>query len=222
MKKILTLMLIGILALSLVACGGKETDGQVKEDISIEENADVENNEVIDEETADEKEEEVKEEVKEEKPATKPADKKEEKPEENQETTSGTPAQILFAEFKKMVKENPSADPLTIAQALIENPIIPFMGGAMEVEPGWLPGFGEDEIHGFKSGANFGPMISTIPFIGYIFEIEDQSKVADFVKLIDKNANKAWNICTTAEEKLVSSEGNKVFMIMCNKSFDEE
>ena len=43
------------------------------------------------------------------------------------------------------------------------------MMGSMPVEEGYLAGF-EVEIKGFKKGVTFGPMIGTIPFVGYIRE----------------------------------------------------
>ena len=95
------------------------------------------------------------------------------------------------------------------------------MAGAMEVEPGLLSGFDNYEVTGFKSGATFGPMIGSIAFIGYVFELEDGVSASDFIANLRSNANLRWNICVEAEEMVTGSSGNKVFFVMCPKEFDE-
>ena len=62
----------------------------------------------------------------------------------------------------------------------MSNSIIQFMGGTMPVEPGLLTGFGNTEITGFKEGVMFAPMIGTIPFVGYVFVLEDGVAASDF------------------------------------------
>ena len=71
-----------------------------------------------------------------------------------------SPANTLKAEFTELAKGSDSA--LQIAEKLITNEIIPFAGGAMEIEPGLLAGFDNYEVKGFKSGAVFMPMIGSI------------------------------------------------------------
>ena len=107
------------------------------------------------------------------------------------------------------------------AEKLVEKGNLPFMAGAMEVEPGLLSGFDNAEITGFKSGAQFGPMMGSIAFIGYVFELEDGVSATDFIANLKKNANLRWNICVEAEEMVAGSSGNKVFFVMCPKTFQE-
>jgi len=95
------------------------------------------------------------------------------------------------------------------------------MAGAMEVEPGLLSGFDNAEITGFKSGAVFQPMIGSIAFIGYVFELEDGVSASDFIATLKKNANLRWNICVEAEEMVAGSSQNKVFFVMSPKHFEE-
>ena len=92
----------------------------------------------------------------------------------------------------------------------------------MEVEPGLLQGFDNAEIKGFKEGAVFMPMIGTIPFIGYVFTLEDGTDASSFISKLKSNANLRWNICTTADEMVAGSVGNKVFFVMCPTEFAEE
>ncbi|MBR6637495.1 MAG: hypothetical protein IKK96_01410, partial [Lachnospiraceae bacterium] len=83
------------------------------------------------------------------------------------EFAAGTAGETLWNAFLSAVKENESATVEEIANTLISNPIIPFMGGAFAVEPGYLAGFNE-EIGGFEKGATFAPMMGSIAFVGYV------------------------------------------------------
>ena len=131
----------------------------------------------------------------------------------DEEITVGTTLRDAF-------KENHDGTAEEIANALIANEIIPFMPMVAPVEEGYLNGFNV-EINGFSSGAMFGPMIGTIPFVGYIFELEDGADVDAFMTTLKDNANLRFNICTEAEEMIVEKEGNKVFFLMSPKSFEE-
>ena len=128
-----------------------------------------------------------------------------------------TVGKVLLQAFKS----NQDGTALEVAERIITNKCIPFMGGAMEVEPGLLTGFDNAEITGFKEGAMFSPMIGTIPFVGYIFEVEDGTDVDAFMETLKDNANLRWNICTEAEELTLGREGNKVFFLMSPMSFEE-
>ena len=124
----------------------------------------------------------------------------------------------LLAEFKKKASSMGTEE---LANALVTSPAIKFMGGAMPVEEGLLSGFDNAEIKGFKSGAVFMPMIGSIPFIGYVFELENDADVSGFISNLKKNANMRWNICVEAEEMVTGSVGNKVFFVMCPTSLEE-
>ena len=129
-----------------------------------------------------------------------------------------TVGEILLASFK----ENPNGTAQEVAERIIGNEIIPFVGGANPIEPGFLAGFDNAEIKDFKEGCMFGPMMGTIPFVGYIFVLEDGADVDAFVKTLEDNANLRWNICTEAEELTVDSEENTVFFLMSPKKFEEQ
>lgn len=129
-----------------------------------------------------------------------------------------TVGEFLLADFKK----DASGTAQEIGDRLITNEIIPFMGGAMPVEPGLLSGFDNAEITGFKEGVMFGPMMGTIPFVGYIFVLEDGTDVDAFKTMLKDNANLRWNVCTEAEEITVDSEGSTVFFLMSPKEFEEQ
>ena len=147
-------------------------------------------------------------------------EKKEETPNktESEAKKPETVGEILLAEFKA----NPAGTAQEVAERIIGNEIIPFMGGANPIEPGFLAGFDNVEITEFKEGCMFGPMMGTIPFVGYIFVLEDGADVEAFMTTLKDNANLRWNICTEAEELTVESEGNTVFFLMSPKKFEEQ
>ncbi len=162
-----------------------------------------------------------------EKPTEKPVEKPAEKPAQptaqpsvQPEASAKTVGQKLLADF--MGKAGSASDMSALAQSLIENPIIPFMGATMPVEPGYLSGFGDTEIKGFEEGYMFGPMIGAIAFVGYVFRLPDGADISAFIANLKKNADLRWNICVEAEEMVAGSAGNKVFFVMCPKEFDEE
>ena len=154
MKKILSILLIGVMVMALVACGGGE---------------------------------------------------------------AGTVGETLAADFES----DATGTAQEIADRIIANEIIEFAGATMPVEPGMLMGFDNAEISGFTDGVMFSPMMGTIPFIGYIFELDADTDVDAFKQTLENNANLRWNICTEAEELTVTNVENKVFFLMSPKSFDD-
>ena len=133
---------------------------------------------------------------------------------------SVTVGQTLLADFENQMTEAADKNAQSIADALLTNPVISFAGATMAVEPGLLTGFGNTEITDFQEGVMFSPMIGTIPFVGYIFVLEDGADADNFIGLLEDNADLRWNICTEAEELVVHSVGNTVFFVMCPKSFE--
>ena len=148
---------------------------------------------------------------------TDPADDIVETPDEP--ATEGTVGETLLATFKA----NSTGTAEEIANAVISDPIIQFMGMATPINPTdfeFLSGLGEAKIE-YEEGAMFGPMIGTIPFIGYIFKLAEGTDVEAFKTTLEENANLRWNICTAAEELVIENEGNTVFFLMCPTTFEQ-
>lgn len=242
MKKILTILLVLSMLASLAACGNKnneeaneidnetivETD-KTEENVTDEKEDEVANQEKEEPAGSKDKEEKKPEKTPEVKPEKTPEAKPEKTPEATPEakpekTPEPTPeaaktlGNTLLADFKAKAASMGTEE---LANALLQNPAIQFMGGAMPVEEGLLSGFDNAEIKGFKSGAVFMPMIGSIPFIGYVFELENAADVSGFISNLKKNANRRWNICVEAEEMVTGSVGNKVFFVMCPTSLEE-
>ena len=139
--------------------------------------------------------------------------------EQGDQYDESTPAKTVFSAFKKITKDkNMTAS--EIAEAIVGGDTLPFSGASMEVEPGLLNGF-TGEITGFTEGANFGPLIGSIPFIGYVFKLPANSDTDSFVKMLKDNADLRWNICTEADEMVCDSVGNKVFFVMAPEKFED-
>lgn len=137
----------------------------------------------------------------------------------NQGAVSGDSlGQTLLGEFKAM---DASTDAYTMAETLIGHEMIQFMGGAMEVEPGLLSGFDNYEVTGFEKGAMFGPMMGSIAFVGYIFDLPEGADADAFVTGLKDNANPRWQICVTADETIVEVNGDKVFFLMSPISLEQ-
>lgn len=190
MKKIITLALVSVMAMSAVACG--------KED-----NKPIADNQQTEQKTENSENPEV-------------TDVAEETEAADNEGADGTVASVLLADFKT----NADKTAQEIADGLIANSVIQFPGATTPVEPGLLTGFDNAEITGFSEGVMFSPMMGTVPFVGYIFVLEDGADIDTFKKTLKDSANLRWNICTEAEELTVENEGNKVFFLMSPKSFE--
>ena len=212
MKKIISLILVLALLLSITACVKTNNEEQIQNEQEIEE---VINNEETQEAEKQPEKEPAKQPEKqpEKEPVKEPAKEPEKQPE-----APKTVGNILLADFYNKVSLGSA---LSIAESLISNEIIKFMGGAMSVEEGYLAGF-KEEIKGFKEAATFAPMIGTIPFVGYIFTLEDGADVNAFVSNLKSLADLRWNICTEADEMVTGISGNTVFFVMCPTEFEEE
>ena len=84
-----------------------------------------------------------------------------------------------------------------------------------KAEAGYLRGF-DEEISGFKDGYVMGPMIGSIPFVGYVFQTEDNESADALLETLKSKANMRWNICTEADTMITDVKGNYVLFFMVN------
>lgn len=82
-----------------------------------------------------------------------------------------------------------------------------------KAEAGYLRGF-DEEISGFKDGYVMGPMIGSIPFVGYVFQTEDNESANALLETLKSKANMRWNICTEADTMITDVKGNYVLFFM--------
>lgn len=130
---------------------------------------------------------------------------------------SGTMGKELWNSFQTAVTDDPKIGMEELANILITDPVIQFMGMASSVETGaeYFAGFGEYQITGYDSAATFAPMIGSIAFVGYVFDLSDDTNVSKFIKKLKQNCDPGWNICVTADQTVVGAVDDKVFFVMC-------
>ena len=224
MKKIIALLLVFCMIFACVACSNDvpadmPADDQIQDENNVNNEDDTINNEENDSENNEENNDADANDQQASTKPQKPADKPANKPEDN--TQNDTPAvdanatigQSIVADFKALMASGSKLTTDEIAEKMLQNEKIQFMSGFVPVEAGWLPGFRED-ITGFSSGTQFGPMMGSIAFVGYIFYIDDASQVANFASNLKSLADPRWNICVTADETFVETSGNYVFFLM--------
>lgn len=121
------------------------------------------------------------------------------------------------------ITEGGETDPLTIAEALMSNELIQFAPMVTEIDPGiFLQGFELDAVEGYSKAAMFGPMIGSIPFVGYIFNLEEGVDADGFITKLEENADLNWNICVSADEMHTAKSGTTVFFLMSPLSLETE
>ena len=145
----------------------------------------------------------------------KPKDDVKENTEQKQE--ENTVAQTLGRQFESEIETEKDIE--KVAKKIAENEILEISVDASQVKSGdYLSGF-QKEIKDFKNAYVIRPMIGTIPFIAYIFEVENSSEFAEELK---SSADLRWNICTEADEMHVVVRGDYVFFVMSPKNFEQE
>lgn len=117
----------------------------------------------------------------------------------------------LANEFAARIAEGKS--PLEIAEILGNEDFCGYSCATSEFEEGYLNGFAE-EITGFKSCAGFMPWIGSVPFVGYIFELEAGTDAGEFAANLKSLADPRWNICTSAKDPVTVVIDNYVFITM--------
>lgn len=131
---------------------------------------------------------------------------------------SGSVAEAARDTFFAIMESDNGLSTEEIANLMLEESNYPFAGTTMVVEPGFLSGF-QAEIDGFDEGCMFSPVIGTIPFVGYIFKVENDQDA--FKTTLEENADLRWNICTEADEMLIESKDQYVLFLMCPSQLDE-
>lgn len=127
-----------------------------------------------------------------------------------------TVANTLSETFEKEIKKEKDIE--KVAKTLSENEtIVPAVQTFVVGEEDYLAGF-KEEIKGYNKVVGIAPMIGTIPFIAYVFEVKNPK---EFAKTLEENAELNWNICTEADEMKITIVDNYVFFVMSPASFEE-
>lgn len=89
----------------------------------------------------------------------------------------------------------------------------------IEINSEYLPGL-TNVVPGFNDGTRLVPMIGSIPFLIYIFHVEDEAKIDDFKAQLNANADPNWNICTSADTTICENVGSYVLFSMISLGLD--
>lgn len=111
--------------------------------------------------------------------------------------------QQLIDRFETYMSEESDTEALSIAEHICAIENFPLELSANAVEAGWLAGL--EEFTSFADGAQFAPMIGSIPFVGYVFLLDADVNADEVVETIKGQANLAWNVCTEADVLLTST-----------------
>lgn len=122
--------------------------------------------------------------------------------------------------FATALEEDPDMDVVALGDELVYLEMNQFAGGTMPVDPEFFPGFDNYQITGYESGAMFMPMIGSIAYVGYVFELSEDADVEAFIADLKANANPRWNICVEADQIVAGAVGNKVLFLMCPATYD--
>lgn len=134
-----------------------------------------------------------------------------------EKTEEETVAIILGKQFEKEIKKEKDIE--KVAKKIAENKILQISVDVSQIKKGdYISGF-QKEVKDFKKAYAIRPMIGTIPFVAYIFEVE---KADEFAEKLKSNADLRWNICTEADEMHAVVSGDYVFFIMSPKNFEQE
>lgn len=137
---------------------------------------------------------------------------------DQQGSAEGTNGQILLEDFLARVEAGEDENLETLAEGLLSNSVCNFMSGYVPVQEGLLQGFDNFEVKGFEEGVQFGPMMGSIPFIGYLFHLKEGTDADAFVQDLKDNSNQRWQICVAADETVAEVSGNTVFFVMCKNA----
>lgn len=122
--------------------------------------------------------------------------------------------------FTAAIADDADATAEELANTLVSLEINQFMGGALPVDPEYFPGFDNYLPTGYESGAMFMPMIGSIAYVGYVFELPEDADAAAFIADLEANANPRWNICVEADQVVAGAVGNKVLFLMCPSTYE--
>lgn len=140
--------------------------------------------------------------------------------EDSDTSTSQKAGEELGNYFLEIVNGNPEDTIDDIIIKFINETPTPFELSSVLVEEGYLSGFNNVEITGFKTAYQIAPMIGSIPFIAYAFEV-DEANVEEFKTTLMDNADLRWNICTEADSKVCVNKDGLVFFVMSPDTFEE-
>lgn len=135
---------------------------------------------------------------------------------------AGTMGEALWNAFQTAMSENPDIEIETLANTLATSPSLPFTGTVSNIDADaeYYVGFGDYRITGFDSASVYMPMIGSFAFVGYVFELSEDTNVNEFLASLTSHCDPRWNICVEAEQTVAGAVGNTAFFVMCPRGVE--
>lgn len=132
-----------------------------------------------------------------------------------------TIGQRLADDFKALLNPEKMMGARAMADELLKGDYLTFDHATTDVQPGKLKGFGDAEITGFKEGVMIEAKKEDVPFIAYIFTLDDNTDAETFMSMLKSKANSQWNSKVKADEMFTERSEKQVFFVMSPKSLDK-
>lgn len=192
MKKVFVWLMAGILLLSCTACAGKgNLEGDATENPGVVDGGNPDDGSNTDE-SGDHTQNPIK-----------------------------TIGQRLADDFKALLNPDKMMGARAMADELLKGDYLTFDHATTDIQPGKLKGFGDAEITGFKEGVMIEAKKEDVPFLAYIFTLDDDTDAETFMTTLKSKANPQWNSKVKADEMFTERSEKQVFFVMSPKSLDE-
>ncbi|MBQ9953031.1 MAG: hypothetical protein IJO92_01700 [Clostridia bacterium] len=132
-----------------------------------------------------------------------------------------TIGQRLADDFKALLNPEKMMGARAMADELLKGDYLTFDHTTTDVQPGKLKGFGDAEITGFKEGVMIEAKKEDVPFLAYIFTLDDDTDAETFMTTLKSKANPQWNTKVKADEMFTERSEKQVFFVMSPKSLDK-
>lgn len=133
-----------------------------------------------------------------------------------------TIGQRLADDFKALLNPEKMMGARAMADELLKGDYLTFEHATTDVQPGKLKGFGDAEITGFKEGVMIEAKKEEVPFLAYIFTLDDDTDAETFMTSLKSKANPQWNTKVKADEMFTERSEKQVFFVMSPKALDKE
>ena len=195
MKKILALILASLMLLSFAACGNNNEENTT--DVNNEEITTGNEETTVGEDTTVGGNEEINENIV---APTVPED---------------SWGYAFWNVFADSVKNNPEITTGEIVNNILMSEAGQVLGFCenMDMVEGFLPGFAED-VTGFESATVFTPSAAGFAFMGYVFKLDENASVSDFMQSLNDKHDLRWMVCMTAEIATMGAYNNYVLFVM--------
>ena len=139
---------------------------------------------------------------------------------QNNDVLDSTIGAVLAEDFDNIMLMDGEISVNEAMEAIRINPEIVFMTEISAINEGMLLGFGDNSISGFTEGVMLKPTIPTIPFVAYIFSVDDSQNVEEFARNLSVCVELKWNEVEEADDITVSIAGQYVFCVISKYYFE--